>query len=117
MCIDNKISFISDWIHFVILEMSYLKNFVFDSNNIKKRLRSSLNVTDYAISSAIDRLLRFRFIRRNLDGSYEKTPDQITAGEDTPNSAIQKYHSQILDLAKNSLTEVSIKKRDIAGTQ
>jgi uncharacterized protein (TIGR02147 family) len=107
----DQFSFVSDWYHLALLELSYLKNFKPDVLWIARKLGISTMTTE----SALERLRRLGLIE--YKGKVWKTTEDwsLVAG-DSPSSAIKAFHSQLLKKAELSLAFQSLDDREIRST-
>lgn len=98
---------ISDWYHYAILELTYVKDFKSDAQWIAKRL----GITKSEANIAIERLRRLELLRISPAGVWE---DASTNGHLThlkpamSSEAAKKYQAQLLDLSKKALQEIPI---------
>ncbi len=101
---------ISEWYHLAILNLAKLKSNSKKSSWIAKRL----GITEREADGALERLLRLGLIK--IEGSYlVRTSLPISVQTKTPSSAIKKYHSPNLELAKQALDDVPMELRDISS--
>lgn len=107
---NDKFAVISDWYHFAILEMTFLKNPPKSIGEIAKRLGR----TNIEITYAIERLQRLNLLEIKNGKFIAK--ENITFTQDgVPSDAIKKYHSQMLDKCKEALYMQELKERDISS--
>jgi uncharacterized protein (TIGR02147 family) len=98
---------IADWYHLAILEMMSLKRYQSDTRTMAR----ALGITEIQAELAIDRLIRLKLLERQ-DGKLVplKGPGLIPGG--IPSDSIKKFHSQILDQAKEALIIQSVEERE-----
>jgi uncharacterized protein (TIGR02147 family) len=101
---------ISDWYHYAILELTFTGQLSNDAKSISKRL----GITEHEAKQAIARLLKVGLLE-NQDGVLIKSERHITSTHDLPSAGLRKYHSQILDRAKEALESQDVGERDITG--
>lgn len=106
----DKFRFISDWIHFCILELSTVKDFQSNLDWVSERL----NVSKADISFAIDRLIRNGLLVRDKNGNLIQTQHDLVTPTDIPSVEIRRHHENILKKAISSLEQVSVSKRDFS---
>jgi len=102
---------ISDAIHFAILSLIKTDNFRSDIQWMANRLNSS----PMKITAALKTLKSLNLITRNLNGSIIRSAAPITTDDDVLNLSLQKSHLQDMEIAKNKLLEIDIKKRDFTS--
>jgi len=107
--------FISDWYHLAILELVETKGFVPQAAWIAQRLNNK--ITEVLAEKAFSRLVRLGFINKLKDGSYQRcTEGQLQIRSRSRTLAIQRHHSQVMDLAQKSLAEQSPNDRHLMGS-
>lgn len=99
---------LTDWYHFAILELTYVKGFKSEANWIAKRL----NITNYQAKQAIGRLLRLGLLSEK-NGCLVKTDQHLATTHDVPSEAIRNFNRQILSKAADSLTFQDVGERDL----
>lgn len=109
----DTFEFIANWYHIAILEMTSLADFSGDPAALAARLGG--RITEAQAEDAVERLLRLGLLKKDPDGALRKTSLSFKSPSGIPNTAIRKFHSEMLDLAKGALTEQSVDERYIAG--
>lgn len=108
----DRFRMIRDWYHSAILEMVSLKGFDPDPKWIAKRL--GRGVTPELTESAVQRLVRLGLLEKDSKGSLRRLPlGRVKIGDEIPSEAVREYHRQMLDLAKESLDDSTMKEREI----
>jgi len=98
---------ISDWYHLAILELVSLRWFKNDTRWIGR----TLGITEIQADLAIERLIRVKLLEKNGSKLIAlKGPGLIPGG--VPSESIKKFHSQILDQAKEAMVVQSIENRE-----
>jgi hypothetical protein len=111
--IENEIdpdvfSVISEWYHYGILELTYLKNFKPSPQWVAKQL----GITVLEANLAISRLFQLGLLEKIGDG-WKKTSARIKIKDPNSTSAAQKrYQEHVLRMAKESLRHDDIKVRN-----
>lgn len=107
---NDTVASMSEWYYNAIIEMTYLDDFRYDINWIAKKL----GINSFIVELTINRLLRLKQLR--LDGERLVANEDFTqyAG-DIPSEAIRRYHLQVLDVARRSITDLPISKRDLSA--
>jgi uncharacterized protein (TIGR02147 family) len=102
---------ISDWFHFAILELTYLKNFRSDIHWIAK----ALNIHPEAATGAVNRLKRMKMLTTEKP-RWAPVTEVTETGCEIPSAAVKSYHAQILEKAGQALHLQPIEKRDFRST-
>jgi len=103
---------ISDWYHFAVLSLAKLTDFRDDSTWISGRL----GITHTEARTAVERLVRLGLFERNGNGELKRTKSKFMAPDGIQDSMVKKFHSQILELAQDSLAAESLDRRDFSCT-
>ena len=99
---------IGSWIHYAILELTYVKGFQSDP----KWIASELGINTNQAKEAVERLIRLNFLNENSDGELSKSQDFITTENKTKTGhALKKLQKEILEKAIESVDRVDISKR------
>src|SRR3989344_4172440 len=101
---------ISEWYHYALLEMTELRDFKSNPQWISRRL----GVSRPQVELAIERLKRLHLLKEEK-GTLKKTRETYLAVSDIPNDALQNFHRQTLDHAKESLTTQHPSERHISS--
>ena len=99
---------VADWYHFAILSLAETRDFNDDPRWISERL--NVRLTD--VVSALERLERLGMLTRNKRGALAPSGKQFSTTDEIAAAAVRGYHSEILELARNSLERDSIVRRD-----
>lgn len=106
----DRFRVVSDWYYFPILEMTFLKGFRSDPKWIAERL--GYGVSAETATLAIERLVRLGLMKRDDQGSLKKAPKgRLWAGDAGFQQAIQAYHAQMLDRAKQAMISHPLEER------
>lgn len=98
---------ISDWYHFAILELTYVKGFKSDA----KWIASQLGISTHEAKQAILRLARLKLLEVK-NKRFKKVAPNTATQHDVPSEAIKHFNRQILEKAKDALTFQHINERD-----
>ena len=90
---------ISEWHHSVILEMVYLPDFVFTSENIAKRL----SLKKLEVDLALERLLRLELLQQDEHGKFFRPKQDILFRSAEKNEAMRKLYRQMLEKISDAL--------------
>jgi uncharacterized protein (TIGR02147 family) len=106
----DRFAVISDWSHFVILELMQVKGFRPDAAWIAKSL--GLQVTEVEVS--IERLKRVGLLKVNAKGAWQDLSGGNTTsiGPDMASVAHRRLQQQFLEKAADSLVSVPLQERD-----
>lgn len=91
---------ISEWYHIAIMEMTELDDFIFTSENISKKLK----IKKVQVEDAITRLLRLGLIKKENNKFVKEHLYSLFKSTDK-NSALKKFHKQMLNKAVNAIDE------------
>ena len=100
----------SDWYHYAILELTFVKGAAADPRWFARKL--GLSITQ-AID-AIERLKRLGLLEERR-GCYVKTKARIASPDGVASSAVRKRHAQVLGKATESLNAHSLDERDFSA--
>ena len=105
-------SFFSEWWHAVIFELIKLPDFHNDLEWINRRLQNSLRARDIASSMKLLSDLGLILVDSKT-GEIELLKQDFNAGDEVKSLAVVRFHHVFMDLAKQSITEVSEAYREI----
>jgi uncharacterized protein (TIGR02147 family) len=100
---------VSEWQHLAIRELFRVKNLKLTTQKIKKLLHDDLALE--TIEKSIALLKSLNLLKKNPQGDYFSSDEQVITQNDTPDAAIQSYHEQKLDQAKKRLRDTSVEER------
>ena len=60
-------------------------------------------------------MIQMNLLIRYSNGNIVQGPRQIDTNTDIGNEGLKRYHEGILDIAKNSIRSIPVKKREISG--
>lgn len=98
---------ISDWYHFAILELTYLKNFKPEICWIA----NTLGITEQDASDAIKRLIKLDLLSIK-NGQWTDTFKFLATPDDIPSNALKKFHTQLLQKSINAVHEQNVEDRE-----
>lgn len=106
------LEYYSEWFHPVVREMITCHDFDGTPQWIAAKIYPKITL-EQAKSSLI-LLQNLGFIKKNKEtGQYRQTQTTLILSDNIESLSVVRYHQRVLDLAKNSLTEMSEKRRDI----
>jgi uncharacterized protein (TIGR02147 family) len=108
------LEYYSKWYHPVIREMVGISVFKEDAEWIAANLIPSVRPAQ--ASGSLDLLKRLKLVKFDEEkGRLVQSEQRVTTGHRVRNMALIQYHKQMIDIAKQSLTEVKGQKRDISA--
>lgn len=102
--------YLSNWYYVAIHELVNVKGFKEAPAWIVEQLKNK--VTQPQVKKALQLLLKIGFLKRGKEGKLCQVYPQINYQKDVRNLAIQKFHSQMIDLAKDSIAKEEYTKRE-----
>lgn len=97
----------SNWVDFAILELIRFDDFDMDGSWIAKKL----SVDEEVVEGSISRLKRLDMVRFE-NGRWKSHSGLLATKNDIPSQALKNYHQQILDLAKDAISNQGVDQRD-----
>jgi uncharacterized protein (TIGR02147 family) len=110
---DRTFNSISKWHYYAIREMVALPSFIEDADEIVKNLR--FKITANEVKKTINDLLELKLINRLDDGKLVVTTQNINTKTDVADEGLKRFHSSMIDHAKESIRSVDVLERDITG--
>lgn len=98
---------ISDWYHFAILELTFVRGFKSNPKWISKRL----GISQHEASQALLRLKRLKLLKQTGQ-TLQKTNKSIRTTNDVPSDALKEFMRQLLQKAIESLSFQDVHTRD-----
>lgn len=102
---------LTEWYHIIILEMTFLKDFVPDAKWIVKKMHQEITLTQ--AQEALDRLLRLELLKKDKNGKLSRTTKNLKTPDDIPNEHLRKLHAQMIQRSIKALEGQTVKERDI----
>ena len=106
-----QFQFISEWHHLAILELFYLKKFIFD----ERWMAIKLGLLPATITLALERLNRLKIIQKK-NNVWKPSTDWLEVIGNVSSAAIQEFHRQIQQKSIGSIKKDSIDVRDMRCT-
>lgn len=104
-------SMVSEWYHYVITEMTQLRDFSSDPRHVQRRLGGNLDLR--TVREALDRLVRLGFLVRRADGRLARAPiGNYVLDPNTSSELLRNRHRQWLDKARLAIEEQTVEERD-----
>lgn len=111
-----QLRFFTEWYHSVIRELVGLPDFSEDPHWISERLNPRIRPKQ-ALES-LDLLLELGLIRKDsATNRFVQCNQHITTGDELSSFAIVRFHQQMIDLGKESITNISENERDVSAIQ
>ncbi len=109
MLLDEQMfSAISHWWYYAIRQLATLPNFKVTSQDVLKRLR--FHVPPTKIAQALETLRKLNLLP---DGTQKKKP--LNTSDDVASTALRMFHSEVLELGREALEQISPLEREISG--
>ncbi len=106
---------ISEWYHYVIIEMPQLADFESREEYIQKRLGRS--VDKRTVRAAIERLLRLGFIVKNDEGIISRgSLGNHAYDPGVSTQAVRALHRTLAEMGRRAVEEQSVETRDFFGS-
>lgn len=106
----DEFSLISNWVHFAILSLSYLKGNKASCQWISKKL----NIPESDVEPAFRRLEKLGLVE--IRGTqFVQTSKPLTTTTDIPSDAIKMHHKQNLEKALSKLDSVDVLEREFSS--
>ncbi len=109
----DRFEFFSNWYHVAILDLTNCAGFKADAKWIGK----TLGLDRATVYESIERLLRLGLLKKS-GNTLVKTNKEISVTPTTTDPTIRKFHSQMIDKAKEALQsaeDADFKRRSISG--
>ncbi|MBI3016656.1 MAG: TIGR02147 family protein [Deltaproteobacteria bacterium] len=102
--------YLSHWFYVAIHELVNLSDFKEDLDWICAALKNK--ITKPQAKKALELLITMGFLKRTAQGRLIQVYPKLEYLQEVKNLAIQKFHQQMLDLAKESIAQEEIYERD-----
>lgn len=107
-------SFYSEWFHPVIREMLSLDDFKADPVWIQKRIAFPLRLDE--IKKSIDLLFELKILAHDpQSGEIIRKDKHLITDDNIDDLALVRFHQTMIDMAKDSITQLPPDKREIRG--
>lgn len=104
-------AYISEWYHLVIKQLVETPSFEEDPSWIRKRLRNKVTISE--IQCAIEAMLSLGILKRDDSQRLCSSNKCVTTKTDVANIAVQIHHKQMLDRAKEAISEHPTLEREV----
>ena len=102
--------YLSNWFYVAIHEMVHLRDFEEDPKWITSHLKHK--VTKPQVKRALELLQKMGLLKRDSIGKLKQTHPQLQYLKEVKNLAIQKFHKQMMELAKISIDKDNVSERE-----
>ena len=110
----NYLKYYNEWYHPVVRELVNSMDIQCTPEAISEIITP--RVTPEQVRKSLQLLEELELISFNKEtGKYEQTKAQVTTGNEVEGIAILRYHQNVIDMGKDSITTVSHKRRDISA--
>ena len=103
----------SCWFNLIIRELITLPGFKENSEWIAKQIIPP--ISSKKVSIALKKLLKLGILKRDQEGNLKQTDFSVTSGDQVINSSFKKYHRQMIQFGKESITRFSKEERHISS--
>jgi uncharacterized protein (TIGR02147 family) len=110
----HEFEFASEWYHWVILELFFLKDFFPSVDYIQNKLGPT--VSKKMIQYSLDKLTEIGLIEKRTDGTFARSTNDPLFLKDIPSHYIREYHKNMAERSKSAIDEVSPAERYIRGS-
>lgn len=109
----DQYEFYSRWYHSAVRSLIGMYGFKNDFKWLAKMVTPAITVTQ--ARQSVELLKKLGMIKRRKNGTYGITHKSITTGKDVVRLAVQNFHDECTDLAKNALRNMAKENRSITG--
>jgi len=107
----ESFSFIYDWYHFALLELTHVLGFQSSIEWSAKKLKIPLEM----VKSSHSRLVNMGLLEIDRDGKWIDTNKDLATPDGFSFSYLRKFHRQLMEKAILALEEQSVEERDITS--
>ena len=112
---ESRLQYFSEWYHPVIRELASTPDFRMDPEWIQDRLVFPLRLEE--IKKSMELLTRLGLIHYSgKPGRWISSSEQIDTGPDARGIAFIGYHQKMIELAKESISRVEKRQRELSGS-
>jgi uncharacterized protein (TIGR02147 family) len=109
----DQYEFYSKWYHCAVRSLIDMYPFKDDFRWLAKNVFPP--ITPRQAKQSVQLLEKLGLIQRQKNGTFKLTSKSITTGSEIVSLAVQNFHKEAADLAKNALERVPLDKRNITG--
>ncbi len=100
----------SSWYYFAIVELTYLEDFVYNTEWIAKRI----SIQEPEAIKAIKDMLEIGLLKE-VDATIRSTEDYTFVGDDLPSISIKNFHLSLIEKARHALFSDSLDTREFSS--
>lgn len=109
----ESFQYLSQWYYYTIRELSAAMDFSLDPLWIQSKLRNHVPLNE--IKTAIDFLIKHRYIEKTEDGTIKPPQKTISCQGEIYKVALTQYHRQLFNLAEKSIDNAESNERYLLG--
>ncbi len=113
MVAEEQYEYYSTWYHSTIRSIIDMYQFSDDYTWLARMVNPQISVKQ--AKHSVELLSRLGMIRKEADGIYRVTGKNITTGKDIMKLAVQSFHLQCNDLARNAILNLPKEERNATG--
>ncbi len=110
--LQNQLDFFTEWFHSILFEMASLKDFSDKPEDIAARLEPRIRPEQAKKSLAVLEGLGL-LVRKN--GKLRPSNSQLSTGDEVATLGVVRYHQNMIELGRRSLTAFDADKRDVSS--
>lgn len=107
---DSYGAVVSEWEHYIVLDLMDLSDFNFNLENIGLKL----GISNERAIEVMDNLINSGLLLRNEDGTFLKAHINIRTTEDVQSQVLRDANAEALDIAKMKLDTIETELRDFS---
>jgi uncharacterized protein (TIGR02147 family) len=109
----DQYEFYSNWYHAVIRSLIDLFPDVADARSLAKMVFPAIKPKQ--AQKSVELLVRLGLITKQKNGTYKTSDKSLTTGEEVQSLAVQRFHLETLELAKQAIKNLPKEARNISG--
>lgn len=108
---ESNYKVISEWEHFIVIDLFDLPNFQRTTEDIAKRLSLTLNRAEVVVEN----LITSGLLKKSEGGKLSRVHSSVKTTEDIKSQALKESHKETLKLGLQKIEEVEIELRDFSS--
>jgi uncharacterized protein (TIGR02147 family) len=109
----DQLEFFTEWYHSAIYELSFTHMFDHDPKTLAGLLQPKIRPEQ--ARKSLELLIRMGLLKAEAGGYLKPQHSRITTGDEIASLAITRYHQKMIDLGKESLTNIPADLRDVSS--
>ena len=97
----EKFELATEWYHWALLEMFFLKGFIFTVENVSARL----GITPAKVADSLKRLTALGFVKKSAEGEYRRADGSPVFWKNFPGWALAAMHRTAIEHARKSIDD------------